>query len=127
MSLELDSTSSRFPPPLVCATYLDNMFTESHVSNVEEGNILNYKNLCDGLLASLKTKEASNRRFEAAAWVKSMVGSLDILCEPYEDDFFLCLRYGIILCDLLNKIQPGAVSKFVVNHVEEGWPLASYQ
>ena len=67
---------------MVCATYLDNMFTESHVSNVEEGNRLNYKNLCDGLLASLKEKEASNRRFEAAAWVKSMVGSLDILCEP---------------------------------------------
>ena len=88
---------------------------------------MNYKNLCDGLLASLKEKEASNRRFEAAAWVKSMVGSLDILCEPYEDDFWLCFRNGIILCNLLNKIQPGAVSKFVVNHVEQGWSLSTYQ
>ena len=46
-----------------------------------------------------------------------MVGSLDILCEPYEDNFCLCLRNGIILCNLLNKVHLGGVSKVVANNV----------
>ena len=101
---------------MVCATYLDNMFTESHVSNVEEGNRLNYKNLYDGLLASLKAKEASNRRFEVAAWVKSMVGSLDIPCKPSKEDFCFFLR-NVILCNLLIKVQPRVVSKVIANQI----------
>ena len=76
---------------------------------------------------SLKEKEATNRRIEAATWVNSMVGSLDIPCEPLEEAFCLCLRNGIILCNLLNKIQPRAVSKVVANHVEEGRSLSTYQ
>ena len=65
-----------------------------------EGSGLNRKNLCDGLLASLKVEEAANRRFEAATWLQSMVGSnLDIPC----------LRNGISLCNLLDKVQPGAI------------------
>ena len=105
------------------------MFTiasESQVSNVEHGSGSNSKSLSDGLLATLKAKEAANRSFEAARWVKSMVGSLDIPCEPSEEEFCLCLRNGIILCNLLNNVQPGAVSKVVANHVEDGRSLSAY-
>jgi len=52
----------------------------------------------------------ANRRFQATTWIKSMVGSLDMPCEPSEE-FCLCLRSGIILCNLINKVQPGAMSK----------------
>ena len=66
----------------------------------------------------LKQRKQRNRRFEAAAWLQSMVGSnLGIPCEPSEEEFRLCLRNGIILCNLLNKVQPGTVSKVVVNRV----------
>ena len=75
----------------------------------------------------MKAKEAANRRFEAAAWVKSMVGSLYIPCNPSEAEFCACLRNGIILCNLLNKVQLGAVSKVVANHVEDGRSLSAYQ
>ena len=51
---------------------------------------------------------------------------MDIPCEPSEEEFCLCLRNGIILCNLLNNVQPGAVSKVVANHVEEGLSLSSY-
>jgi len=60
-----------------------------------------------------------------------MVGSLDIPCKPSEEEFRLCLRNGFILCNLINKVQPGAVSKVVANHVSslrpEGRPLSAYQ
>lgn len=151
MSMELDSTPSRCPPPLVSSTspflpprssfsqrrheaFADNMFrsaTDLQVSNVEEGGRSNAKSLCDGRLASLKAEEAANRRFQAAAWVKSMDGSQDMPCEPSEEEFRLCLRNGIILCNLINKVQPGAVSKVVANHDSslppQGRPLSAYQ
>ena len=127
MTLEPDSAASRVPSPLVSRNNMFTSATESQVSNVEQGSGSNSKSLSDGLLASLKAKEAANRRFEAAAWVKSMVAPLDIPCEPSEEEFCLCLRNGIILCNLLNKVQPGAVSKVVANHVEEGWSLSAYQ
>jgi len=89
-----------------------------------EGSGSNRKNLCDGLLASLKVEEAANRRFEAATWIQSMVGSnLDIPCEPSEEELRLCLKNGIILCNLLKKVKPGAVSKIVANHSS----LSAYQ
>ena len=90
-------------------------------SNVEDGSGSNSKSLFADLLASLKAEEATNRRFEATAWLQSMVGSLDMPCEPSEENFRICLRNGIVLCKLLNKVQPGAVSKVVENH------LSAYQ
>lgn len=35
----------------------------------------------------------------------------DLPAEPSEEEFRLGLRSGSILCTVLNKIQPGAVSK----------------
>lgn len=54
------------------------------------------------------------RRFEAAGWSRKMVGVVtarDLPAEPSEEEFRHGLRSGIILCNVLNKVQPGAVPK----------------
>ncbi|KAG1365268.1 hypothetical protein COCNU_12G002680 [Cocos nucifera] len=57
------------------------------------------------------------RRYEAAGWLRKMVGVIggakDLPEEPSEEDFRIGLRNGIILCDALNKVHPGAVPKVV--------------
>lgn len=56
----------------------------------------------------------ASRRYEAAGWLRKMVGVVaakDLPAEPSEEEFRLGLRSGIILCNALNKIQPGAVPK----------------
>lgn len=40
-----------------------------------------------------------------------VVGAKDLPAEPTEEGLRLGLRSGIILCKVLNKVQPGAVSK----------------
>ncbi|KAH9316007.1 hypothetical protein KI387_024634, partial [Taxus chinensis] len=77
-----------------------------------------------------KAEEAASRRFQAAAWIMSMAGPLDMSYEPSEEEFRLCLRNGLILCSLINKVQPGAVPKVVENIPSlclEGQPLSAYQ
>uniref|UniRef100_A0A2N9IXT2 Kinesin motor domain-containing protein n=1 Tax=Fagus sylvatica TaxID=28930 RepID=A0A2N9IXT2_FAGSY len=67
-------------------------------------------------LASRKAEESSLRRYEAAGWLRrtvGVVGGKDLPAEPSEEEFRLGLRSGIILCYVLNKVQPGAVSKVV--------------
>lgn len=57
---------------------------------------------------------AALRRYEAAGWLRKTVGVVaakDLPAEPSEEDFRLGLRSGIVLCNVLNKIQPGAVQK----------------
>jgi kinesin family protein C2/C3 len=57
---------------------------------------------------------AALRRYEAAGWLRKtvgVVGGKDLPAEPSEEDFRIGLRSGIILCNALNKIQPGAVAK----------------
>uniref|UniRef100_A0A5B6YKZ8 Putative kinesin-4-like n=1 Tax=Davidia involucrata TaxID=16924 RepID=A0A5B6YKZ8_DAVIN len=74
------------------------------------------KRLSDIDLASRKAEEASLRRYEAAGWLRKMVGVVggkDLPAEPSEEAFRLGLRSGIILCSALNKVQPGAVPKVV--------------
>ncbi|OIV95085.1 hypothetical protein TanjilG_21475 [Lupinus angustifolius] len=59
---------------------------------------------------------AALRRYEAAGWLRKtvgVVGGKDLPAEPSEEDFRLGLRSGIILCNVLNKIQPGSVPKVV--------------
>lgn len=56
----------------------------------------------------------ASRRYEAANWLRKMVGVVgakDLPAEPTEEGFRLGLRSGIILCKVLNKVHPGAVSK----------------
>lgn len=39
----------------------------------------------------------------------------DLPAQPSEEEFRLGLRSGIILCNVLNKVQPGAVAKVWFN------------
>nr|BAJ53207.1 JHL06B08.9 [Jatropha curcas] len=68
------------------------------------------------ILASRKAEEAACRRFQAAAWLESIVGPLGISRHPSEKEFVSCLRNGLILCNAINKINPRAVPKVVENH-----------
>ena len=57
---------------------------------------------------------AASRRYEAAGWLRKMVGVVaakDLPAEPSEEEFRLGLRSGIILCNVINKVQSGAVPK----------------
>eukprot|EP01018_Ginkgo_biloba_P029038 Gb_03152 [translate_table: standard] len=151
MGVTPDATPGRGPPPLIPSTspfppqrrafvhrrhesFADSLVrsgSASQVSVMEEGSKPPGKRLSDGHLASRKAEEAVSRRFQAAGWVKSMVGPVDMPYEPSEEEFRLCLRNGLILCSLINKVQPGAVPKVVESHVPslppEEQPLSAYQ
>ncbi|CAK7340594.1 unnamed protein product [Dovyalis caffra] len=87
------------------------------------------------LVASRKAEEASLRRYEAAGWLRKavgVVGGKDLPAEPSEEEFRLGLRSGIILCNALNKVQPGAVPKVVEGpsdsvEVPDGAALSAFQ
>ncbi|GER55428.1 kinesin motor family protein, partial [Striga asiatica] len=93
------------------------------------------KRLDDIDLASRKAQEASLRRYDAASWLRKTAGVVaakDLPAEPSEDDFRLGLRSGIILCNVLNKIEPGAVTKVVETPpdtviIPDGAALTAYQ
>ncbi|KAI3448524.1 hypothetical protein Pfo_005189 [Paulownia fortunei] len=93
------------------------------------------KRLSDIDLASRKAQEASLRRYDAAGWLRKMVGVVagkDLPAEPSEEDFRLGLRSGIILCNALNKVRPGAVQKVVEAPpdtviIPDGAALCAYQ
>lgn len=56
----------------------------------------------------------ASRRCEASEWLREMVGAMaakDLPVKPSEDEFRLGLRSGIVLCNALNKVQPGVVLK----------------
>ncbi|XP_060187485.1 kinesin-like protein KIN-14F [Lycium barbarum] len=70
-------------------------------------------------LAQRKAQEAASRRYQAAEWLRQMYsGASELLPEePTEEEFRCALRNGLILCNVLNKVNPGAVHKVVVNSV----------
>ncbi|XP_064989530.1 kinesin-like protein KIN-14P isoform X3 [Musa acuminata AAA Group] len=86
-------------------------------------------------LASRKEVQAALRRYEAAEWLRKMVGvngARDLPEEPTEEEFRLGLRNGIVLCNALNKVQPGAVPKVVEAPADsallpDGAALSAYQ
>ncbi|XP_039030935.1 kinesin-like protein KIN-14I [Hibiscus syriacus] len=86
-------------------------------------------------LESRKAEEAASRRSEAAGWLRKMVGVVaakDLPAEPSEVEFRLGLRSGIILCNVLNKVQPGAVPKVVESPcdaalIPDGAALSAFQ
>ncbi|KAK2378199.1 kinesin protein KIN-14F [Trifolium repens] len=73
----------------------------------------------DHELAYRKAEEAATRRNEAAEWLREMdeVASSSLSKQPSEEQFCLALRNGLILCNVLNKINPGAILKVVDNQV----------
>ncbi|KAJ4839685.1 hypothetical protein Tsubulata_041115 [Turnera subulata] len=68
-------------------------------------------------LAQRKAEEAASRRYQAAEWLRQMDrgASATLPKEPSEEEFCLALRNGLILCNVLNKVNPGAVLKVVEN------------
>ncbi|XP_010527345.1 PREDICTED: kinesin-like protein KIN-14G isoform X2 [Tarenaya hassleriana] len=89
--------------------------------------------LHDFNMTSRRAEEAAMRRFQAVEWLHSTVGPLGISSQPSEKEFISCLRNGLILCNAINKIHPGAVSKVVENYSHmpsfsrEYQPPAAYQ
>ncbi|XP_068657823.1 kinesin-like protein KIN-14F [Aristolochia californica] len=72
--------------------------------------------LSDRDLALRKEEQAASRRYEVACWLRKtvgVVGAKDLPAEPSEEEFRVGLRNGIVLCNVLNKVQPGAVPKVV--------------
>ncbi|WOL10299.1 kinesin-4-like isoform X1 [Canna indica] len=96
----------------------DGVFSVSLASVVEDVLKKHAIKLSDVNLACRKAEEAAGRRYEAARWLRKVVGVVvakDLPEEPSEEEFRLGLRNGLILCNALNKIHPGAVPKVVVN------------
>lgn len=87
--------------------------------------------LQDSHLASRKAEDAALRRYQAAAWLETLVGPLGLSNHPSELEFLSCLRNGLVLCNAINKIQPGSVLKVVDSHsptlASEFQPLPAYQ
>ncbi|KAJ0235945.1 Kinesin-like protein KIN-14H [Hirschfeldia incana] len=64
----------------------------------------------------LPADPADLKRNDAARWIRhtlGVVGGRDLPADPSEDDFRIALRSGILLCNVLNKVKPGAVPKVV--------------
>ncbi|AES70665.2 kinesin heavy chain [Medicago truncatula] len=68
-------------------------------------------------LAHRKAEEAASRRYEASEWLRQIdnVACSLLPPKPSEQQFCLSLRNGLILCNVLNKVNPGAVVKVVDN------------
>ncbi|KAL2480667.1 P-loop nucleoside triphosphate hydrolase superfamily protein with CH (Calponin-like proteiny) domain [Abeliophyllum distichum] len=83
--------------------------------------------------ASRKAEDAALRRHQAAHWLDCLVGPLGTSGRPSERDFISCLRNGLVLCNVINKIQPGSVPKVVENNSTsqllpwDSQPLPAYQ
>ncbi|KAF9606016.1 hypothetical protein IFM89_021448 [Coptis chinensis] len=111
------------------------MLSFSMTSVVEDVLQQHGTRLSDIDLASRKAEEAALRRYEAAGWLRKMVGVVgakDLAAEPSEEEFRLGLRSGLILCNVLNRVQPGAVPKVVESPsdsivVPDGAALSAYQ
>ncbi|KAJ8562680.1 hypothetical protein K7X08_031132 [Anisodus acutangulus] len=84
-------------------------------------------------LAWRKAEEAALRRYQATHWLECFVGPLGISSQPSEREFVSCLRSGLVLCNLINKVQPGSVPKVVEIHTPsqsimwDSQPLPAYQ
>ncbi|KAM3283748.1 hypothetical protein P3S67_022546 [Capsicum chacoense] len=84
-------------------------------------------------LAWRKAEEAALRRYQATHWLEFFVGPLGISSQPSEREFVSCLRSGFVLCNLINKVQPGSVPKVVEIHTPsqstmwDSQPLRAYQ
>ncbi|XP_021742627.1 kinesin-like protein KIN-14I [Chenopodium quinoa] len=113
----------------------EGMLPFSVVSVVEDVLRQHGTRLSDIDFASRKAEEASWRRYEAARWLRKIVGvvcSKDLPAEPSEEDFRLGLRSGIVLCTAINRVQPGVVPKVVEAPndtviIPDGAALMAYQ
>lgn len=114
MPQESNSNGSIFFSPSKNLRGLKGLIYNSSDDAVYAEEIIN-----DRELAQRKAGEAAARRYQAAAWLREMdQGASEVLPkEPTEQEFCLALRNGLILCNVLNKVNPGAVHKVVENRV----------
>ncbi|CAD6260595.1 unnamed protein product [Miscanthus lutarioriparius] len=70
-------------------------------------------------MALRKAEEAAARRCEAARWLRQMepAAAESLPGRPSEEEFCVALRNGLVLCKVLNRVNPGAVPKVVENPV----------
>ncbi|KAJ0240382.1 Kinesin-like protein KIN-14F [Hirschfeldia incana] len=70
-------------------------------------------------LAQRKAEETAKRRYQAVEWLRQMDQSAAATLpeKPSEEEFCLSLRNGLILCNVLNKVNPRSVLKVVENPV----------
>ncbi|KAJ6776754.1 HEAVY CHAIN putative-RELATED [Salix koriyanagi] len=106
------NNGSIFTSPCKNLRGLKGLMSSNEASYTEE--IIN-----DRELAQRKAEEAASRRYQAAVWLRQMDkgGSRSLPKEPSEEEFCLALRNGLILCNVLNKVNPGAVLKVVDNTI----------
>ncbi|XP_057548227.1 kinesin-like protein KIN-14I [Amaranthus tricolor] len=106
------------------------------VASVVEDVLQQHGNRQRGLdLESRRAEEAAVRRYEASSWLRKMVGIVaakDLPAEPLEEEFRLGLRSGLILCNVLNKVEAGSVPKVVESPADsavlpDGAALSVYQ
>ncbi|KAG6429198.1 hypothetical protein SASPL_107243 [Salvia splendens] len=106
------------------------------VASVVEDVLQQHGSRSRGLdLDARRAEEDAIRRYEAAAWMRKLIGVVaakDLPAEPSEEEFRLGLRSGIILCNILNKVQAGAVQKVVESPsdpvlVPDGAALSAFQ
>ncbi|KAK1627564.1 hypothetical protein QYE76_001879 [Lolium multiflorum] len=92
------------------------MDTAAAATVAQERVLRNHGALSDVDVVTRRSQEAANRRYDAASWLRRTVGIVcarDLPEEPTEEEFRLGLRNGIVLCNALNKVQPGAIPKVV--------------
>ncbi|KAF9592793.1 hypothetical protein IFM89_017363 [Coptis chinensis] len=75
---------------------------------------------------SRKAEESALRRYQASAWLESFLErSIGLSTQPTEQEFVSCLRNGLILCNVINKIQPGSVPKVIESSNTSTWSITS--
>ncbi|KAG5053478.1 hypothetical protein JHK87_005676 [Glycine soja] len=99
----------------------------SACNNNEASFTVTEDSINDHELAQRKAEEAASRRYEAADWLRQMDNgaSSSLSKEPSEEEFCLALRNGLILCNVLNRVNPGAVVKVVDNAVVDNLAIQS--
>ncbi|KAJ0736773.1 putative minus-end-directed kinesin ATPase [Helianthus annuus] len=86
-------------------------------------------------LDSRRAEEIATRRYEATSWMRTMIGVVearDLPAQPSEEEFRVALKSGLILCHVINKVDPGSVPKVVEgpcdpSTVPDGAALCIYQ
>ncbi|KAG4952853.1 hypothetical protein JHK87_038447 [Glycine soja] len=99
----------------------------SACNNNETLHSVTEETINDHELAQRKAEEAASRRYVAAEWLRQMDNgaSSSLSKEPSEEEFCLALRNGLILCNVLNRVNPGAVVKVVDNAVVDNVAVQS--
>lgn len=86
--------------------------------------------LSDIQMSSRRAAEAATRRTDVAAWLNGMFATVNLPDEPSEEDLRACLSNGSILCQVMNKLNPGSIPKIVSKPglaTNEGAAHSAYQ